>query len=49
VIDQGINGGDWVSFGIFEFANHGTEDVTLTDNADSWVVAGAGRFVKVGM
>ena len=47
LIDQSINGGGWVSLGIYEFSGANTEDITLTDNANSWVVADAVRFVKV--
>jgi hypothetical protein len=46
LVDQSVNGGGWVSLGRFEFADDGTEVVTLTDNADSWVTADAVRFDK---
>ncbi|MBI5183485.1 MAG: hypothetical protein HY999_03885, partial [Nitrospinae bacterium] len=45
VIDRSINGGQWVSLGIHEFADDGTEDITLSDNANSWDVADAIRIV----
>jgi hypothetical protein len=47
VVDQSINGGQWLSIGIYKFVNDGTEDVILSDNADSWVAADAVRFVWI--
>ncbi|MFV1952127.1 MAG: beta-propeller domain-containing protein, partial [Nitrospinota bacterium] len=44
VVDQGINGGQWMSLGIYEFVNDGTENITLSDKADTWVVADAVKF-----
>jgi hypothetical protein len=44
VVDQSINGGQWVNIGIYEFVDDGTENITLTDKADSWVVADAVKF-----
>jgi len=48
-VDQGINGGQWVSLGIYEFLNNGTENITLSDNADSWVAADAVKFEPTGL
>ncbi len=44
LVNQGINGGQWVSLGVYEFANNGSENVTLTDDADTWVAADAVAF-----
>ncbi|MFV1950627.1 MAG: hypothetical protein ACC630_01525, partial [Nitrospinota bacterium] len=44
MINQSKNGGQWVSLGSYEFADDATENITLSDNADSWVVADAVRF-----
>ena len=35
-----------VGLGTFEFADNDTEGVTITDNANSWIIADAVRFVK---
>jgi len=48
IVDQGINGGQWVSLGIYEFLNNGTENITLSDKADSWVAADAVAFAIPG-
>ncbi len=45
LINQGISGGKWVSLGSYEFADDGTENITLSDNADSWVVADVVSFI----
>ncbi|MBI5182743.1 MAG: hypothetical protein HY999_00040, partial [Nitrospinae bacterium] len=44
LVDRSVNGGQWVSLGIFNFIDDGTERVTLLDNANSWVVADAVKF-----
>ncbi|MBI5183771.1 MAG: hypothetical protein HY999_05360 [Nitrospinae bacterium] len=44
LIDQTQDGGQWVSLGIYDFADKGPENVILSDNANSWVVADAIRF-----
>jgi len=36
-----------VSLGTFDFADTGGENVTLTDNADSWVIADAVKFEAI--
>ena len=47
LVDQTIDGSQWVSIGIYEFADDGTENITLSDNADSWIIADAVRFTMV--
>ena len=44
LVNQTQNGGQWVSLGLYDFADSGTENVTLSDNASSWVLADAVRF-----
>ena len=46
VVNQSINGGQWLSIGIYNFAADGTENMSLPDNADSWVAADAVAFVR---
>ncbi len=46
-LNQSVNGGQWVSIGIYNFANDGTEYVSLSDDADSWVAADAVKFVSI--
>ncbi|MFV1951674.1 MAG: S8 family serine peptidase [Nitrospinota bacterium] len=49
LVDQSVDGGKWVSLGTYYFKNTGTENVTLSDNADSWVAADAVRFGLSGI
>ncbi|MBI5183770.1 MAG: hypothetical protein HY999_05355 [Nitrospinae bacterium] len=44
VIDQNVNGGEWVSFGIYYFSGSDTENVILSDNVGARVVADAVKF-----
>ncbi|MFV1952106.1 MAG: fibronectin type III domain-containing protein [Nitrospinota bacterium] len=46
LVDQSINGGQWVSIGIYNFADDGAGSVTLSDDADNYVIADAVRFVR---
>ncbi|MFV1951056.1 MAG: S8 family serine peptidase [Nitrospinota bacterium] len=45
MVDQSVNGGQWVSLGVYEFADDDTENIILSDEANSWVVADAVRFL----
>ncbi|MBI5182826.1 MAG: hypothetical protein HY999_00470, partial [Nitrospinae bacterium] len=47
LVNQGINGGGWVSIGSYRFLDNGTEHVILSDNANSWVTADAVRFMPI--
>jgi len=47
LVNQTQNGGQWVSLGTYFFADDGTENVTLSDNADAFVIADAVRFVLI--
>jgi hypothetical protein len=49
LVDQKINGGQWVSLGTYNFANSGVENISLSDNANGWVVADAVRFVSISV
>jgi hypothetical protein len=44
-VNQRVNGGNWFSLGTFYFTADGTEDVTLSDKADSYVIADAVWFL----
>ena len=43
-VDQTSNATQWFSIGIYDFNGDPAEGVTLSDNANSWVVADAVRF-----
>ena len=45
-VNQQVNGSQWVSLGSFDFDGSASEGVTLSDNANSWVIADAVRFVR---
>ncbi len=47
IVDQSVDGGKWVSLGTYYFENNDTENITLSDNADSWVAADAVRFIII--
>ena len=47
LVNQTVSGGQWVSLGTYTFADDGTENVILSDNASSWVIADAVRFNPV--
>ncbi|MBI5183533.1 MAG: hypothetical protein HY999_04145, partial [Nitrospinae bacterium] len=47
IVDQRVNGSQWVSLGYYDFADDGKENVTLSNRADSWVIADAVRFVPI--
>ncbi|OYD06915.1 golvesin C-terminal-like domain-containing protein [Paludifilum halophilum] len=45
-IDQRTNGGEWVDLGSFHFEKGSPGKVTLTDDADGYVIADAVRFER---
>ncbi len=49
LVDQGVDGGKWVSLGTYYFTDSATDKVTLSDDADSWVAADAVRFGLSGI
>ncbi len=44
LVDQTINGDQWVSLGTYDFADNDEENVTLSDDADAYVIADAVKF-----
>jgi hypothetical protein len=46
VVNQQQNNGKWVGVGRYYFGNTGTQNVTLTDKANGYVLADAVKFVK---
>ena len=47
IVDQNSNGGRWFSLGTYDFADDGTENVTLTDESLGWAIADAVVFLPV--